>query len=124
MKKVMILSAVALTVCMAMPQLSQATNVPNDLALIQNKDVKYTEITADQIPEAVSKTFAKDYVGFKTDNAYKGDDGTYKLVVSKLENKMDLLFSEDGKLIKSEKAGDVKLEKPSSEKPLIEKPVK
>lgn len=120
----MILSAIALTFCMAMPQLSQATNVPNDLALIQNKDVKYTEITVDQIPEAVSKTVAKDFAGFKTDKAYKGEDGTFKLAVSKLENKMDLLFSADGKLLKNEKAVDLKLEKPASEKPAIENPVK
>jgi hypothetical protein len=118
MKKVMILSAVALAFCLAMPQVSHATNVQNDVAVIQNKDVKYTEITVDQVPEAVSKAVAKDYAGFKTDNVFKGDDGTYKLAVSKSENKMVLFYSEDGKLVKSEKANAMKPEKPSNEPPV------
>lgn len=121
MKKVMILSAVALALCLAMPQVSQATNVQNDVAVIQNKEAKYTEITVDQVPEAVSKAVAKDYAGFKTDNVFKGDDGTYKLAVSKSEHKMVLFFSEDGKLIKSEKAS-AKTEKTGAEKPMNENP--
>lgn len=119
MKKVMILSAIALTLCLAMPQSSYAKETKSDVAVIQNKDVKYTEITADQIPEAVSKALAKDYAGFKTDNVFKGDDGSFKLAVSKADHKMVLFYNADGKLLKSEKADAMKpAENPGSEKPM------
>ena len=105
MKKVMILSAaVALILCLGMPQLSQASKSQNDVALVQYENVKYTEITTDQVPEAVSKAVAKDYAGFKTDQAFKGDDGTYKLAISKGTDKLVLFYSANGELIKSEKA--------------------
>jgi hypothetical protein len=116
----MILPAAALAICLALPQISQATNVQNDVAVTQQKEVKYTEITADQIPEAVSTTLAKDYNGFKTDNVFLGDDGTYKLVVSKGTDKSVLFFSGKGELIKAEKASD----KANSEKANPEKPMK
>ena len=125
MKKVMILSAVALTFCLAMPQLSHAVKSQNDVAVIQAQTVKYTKIATDQVPEAISSAFAKDYAGFKTDQAFKGDDGTYKLAVSKSDKKMVLFFSEDGKLLKSEKANaTMKSEKPGSEEPMNKKPAK
>ena len=117
MKKIMILPVIALTFGLAMPQLSQATNVQNEFAVTQEKDVKYTEITEDQVPEAVSKALEKDYAGHKIDKAFKGDDGTYKLAVSKSEHKMVLFFSEDGKLIKSKKAEAAKTEKSGTENP-------
>lgn len=103
MKKVMILPAAALTICLALPQVSQSAKVQNDVATTQQKEVKYAEITVDQIPEAVNKTLAKDHAGFKTDKVFKGDDGTYKLEVSKGDYKSVLFFNEQGQLLKSEK---------------------
>ena len=113
MKKVMILSVVALTLSLGMPQLLQATNVKSDASVTQQKDVKYAEITVDQIPEAVSKALEKDYVGYKTDRVFLGDDGTYKLEISKGDNKSVLFFTDKGELLKSEKAvNNIKTEVP------------
>ena len=47
---------------------------------------------------------AKDYAGFETDKAFRGDDGTYKVNVSKGDDKLVLFYSSKGALIKSGKA--------------------
>ncbi len=104
MKRIMILPAAALTICLALPQFSQAMTVKNEVTAFQEKEVKYTEITADQLPEEVSKAIAKDFVGFKTEKAFKGDDGTFKVKVIKGDEKSVLFYSANGDLIKSEKA--------------------
>ena len=118
MKRIMMLPAVALTICLALPQFSQATTVKNEVVAVEEKDVKYTEITVDQLPQAVSDAIAKDFVGFKTDKALKGDDGSFKVKVSKGDDKSVLFYSANGELVKSEKATDnAKAEKPNPEKP-------
>src|SRR5665648_1294844 len=45
MKKVMILSAAALMISLAMPQFTEATTVQNENTMIQVKEVQYQEIT-------------------------------------------------------------------------------
>jgi len=96
--------AVVLTICLALPQFSQATNRNNEVVVAQQVGVKYTEITSDQLPKEVSDALAKDYAGFKTDKAYKGDDGSFKVAVSKDTNKMVLYYSANGQLNKTEKS--------------------
>ena len=116
MKKIMMLPAAALMICLALPQFSQATTVQNEVTAVE--DVKYTEITVDELPQAVSDAIAKDFVGFKTDKALKGDDGSFKVKVSKGDDKSVLFYSANGELVKSEKATDkAKAEKPNPEKP-------
>jgi hypothetical protein len=120
MKSKMLLPAVALTICLALPQFSQATILNNEVATAQQKEVAYAEITSDQLPKGVSDALAKDYAGFNTDKAYKGEDGSFKVAVSKGTDKSVLFFSEKGELIKSEKATD----KAKSEKMKPENPMK
>ena len=120
MKRIMIFPAVVLTICLALPQFSQATIRTNEVAQAQQKAVKYTEITSTQLPKAVSDALAKDYAGYKTDKTSKGDDGSFKVAVSKGTDKSMLFYSADGKLIKSKKATD----KAKSEKMKPEAPMK
>ncbi len=118
MKRMMMLPAAALMICLALPQFSQATTVKNEVAAVDQKEVKYTEITVDQLPQAVNDAIAKDFVGFKTDKALKGDDGSFKVKVSKGDEKSVLFYSANGELVKSEKATDkAKVDKPNPEKP-------
>ena len=102
----MILPAVALTICLALPQFSQATNRTNQVAQVEKKAVKYTETTAAQLPKAVSDALAKDYAGYTTDKVSKGDDGSFKVAVSKGTDKLVLFYSADGMMTKSKKAMD------------------
>jgi len=98
MKKLMILSAAALAIFLAMPQFAEATTVQNNITVTQS--VKYTEITAATLPEAVTATLTKDFVGYSIDKIFQGDDGTFKLAVRKGTVKSTLLFNTKGELIK------------------------
>lgn len=103
MKKVMILSAAALMLSLAMPQFAEATKVQNKSTVIQVKETQYREITVADLPEAVSKSIAKDFAGHAIDKVFLGDDGTFKVVVSKGEIKDVLFFDNKGLLLKTEK---------------------
>lgn len=108
MKKVMILSAAALMLSLAMPQFAEATNVQNATTMIQVQEVQYSEITVADLPEAVTATIAKDYEGYTTDKVFLGDDGTYKVAVTKADVKEVLFFDAKGVFVKAEKPAPVK----------------
>jgi len=100
MKKLMILSAAALAICLAMPTLAEATTVQNMTLVSQTKAVKYQEIAPTALPEVINAAIAKDYAGSAIDKAFQGDDGSFKVILSKDAAKTTLLFSSKGELIK------------------------
>jgi len=100
MKKLMILSAAAMAIFFAMPQFAEASTTQNNITVTQEKAVKYTEVTAATLPEAVTATLTKDFVGYSVDKIFQGDDGTFKIVVRKEAVKSTLLFTSKGELIK------------------------
>ena len=103
MRKIMILSAAALAIFLAMPQLAEATTVKNATSVIQEKTVKYQEIAPATLSEAITKALAKDYAGYTVEKAFLGDDGTFKVAVSKGDSKSAVFFSEKGDFVKTEK---------------------
>lgn len=103
MKKVMILSAAALMLSLAMPQFAEANNVQNNNSMTQVLEVQYQEIEVADLPEAVTATLTKDYAGYTTDKVYLGNDGNYKVAVSKEEVKEVLFFDATGVFVKAEK---------------------
>ena len=100
MKKLMILSAAAMAIFFAMPQLAEATTTQNNITLTQEKAVKYTEIPAANLPAPVTAALAKDYAGYAIDMVFLGDDGTFKVAASKDAVKTVLRFTSKGELIK------------------------
>jgi len=100
MKKLMILSAAALAIFLAMPQFAEATTVQNGITMTQENAVKYTEVTAATLPEAATTTLLKDYAGYTVDKIFQGDDGSFKVIVKKDAVKKALLFTSKGELIK------------------------
>jgi len=100
MKKLMILSAAALAIFLAMPQLAEATTTQNNISLTQDKAVKYAEITAATLPAPVTAALVKNFAGYAIDKVFQGDDGTFKVVVSKGSEKVIALFTSKGELIK------------------------
>ena len=105
MKKVMFLSTMALMLCFALPQITEASKTQNAVVTAQAKDVKdvkYQEIMANKLPEAVTQTVTKDYEGFKIDKAFLGSDGNYKVEISKETLKHTVFLSEKGEVIKVE----------------------
>ena len=108
MKKLIILSAAAFAIFLAMPQFAEATTVQNEITVTQDKAVKYLEIPAATLPEAVTKSLTKDYSGYAIDKVFQGDDGSYKVAVSKGAVKNVLLYSNKGEFIAVEKPAPVK----------------
>ena len=100
MKKLMILSAAALAIFLAMPQIAEATTIENTTSVSQTKAVKYTEITAATLPETITTALLKNYAGYTVENIFQGDNGTYKVIVSKGSVKNVLLFNAKGELLK------------------------
>ncbi|MFA5326733.1 MAG: hypothetical protein WC384_02980 [Prolixibacteraceae bacterium] len=120
MKTIIIVSAAIAALSLSTPTNLSAKKVLSDNVVIQlqDKEVKYQEITVDEVPKAISETLSKTYSGYKTDGAFKGDDGSFKLNISKDESKLVLYFDDLGKLIKAEKPeSDLKMQAPASEKP-------
>ena len=103
MKKLMILSAATLAICLAMPQFAEATTVQNVITVSQNKEVKYQEIPASTLPEAVTKSLINDYAGYAVDKVFQGDDGSFKVLVSKGTVKNALLYNNKGEFVAVEK---------------------
>ena len=102
MKKVMILSAAILALSYATPQVANAMKAQNDIAINQQKEVKYTEVKVEELPEAVSKSILATYPGYKVDKAFLGDDASYKVNVSMGDIKQVLFYNVKGELIKIE----------------------
>jgi hypothetical protein len=107
MKKMMILPAAVLALSLALPQATEAVKIQNGMVSLQQqqtkqKEVKYQEVTVDKVPEAVKKALSSDYPDHKIDKAFKGEDGNFKVAVSKGDMKHTLIYSEKGELIKTE----------------------
>jgi hypothetical protein len=63
-----------------------------------NKEVKTSEL-----PAAVTRSLNEKYPGYKTDKAFKAEDGTYKVSISKGDEKQTLFFDERGESVKMQK---------------------
>jgi hypothetical protein len=64
---------------------------------------KYKEIKTSELPEAVTKSIATAYTGYKIDKAYKDkDDDSYQVKVAMGDLKYSLFYDEKGELKKVE----------------------
>lgn len=103
------LSAVAITLVIAMPVTATAGSMQEAAVVIQ--EVNYQEIPAENVPETVTESLNKDYSGYLIDKAYLGDDGSYKLKVSQSDLKYVVFYKENGELIKVEEPVSEEIEK-------------
>ncbi len=71
-------------------------------------DVKYEEIDREELPEAVNEAFTKDYSEYTFKQAYKGDDGNYKIKAKMEDTKHYFIYDPQGTLVKSGKMSDKK----------------
>ena len=102
MKKVIILTAAIMAFSLATPQLSNAMKIQNQMAVMQDKDDKYKEIKVTELPDAVTKSIANAYTGYKIDQAWKTEDNAYKVKVAMGDLKYQLFYDAKGELIKVE----------------------
>lgn len=64
------------------------------------EEVTYTKVEVSELPEAVTKGVADKYAGYTIEEAYKGSDTNYKMVIKKDDAKLTVLFKESGEFVK------------------------
>lgn len=123
MKNVMKSALVALTVSVfaipvsaenyvsAAPAAAQDTVVKKDTVvkeeaplMLAQEEVTYTKVEVAEVPEAVKTAVAAKYEGYTIEEAAKGSDNSYKLVIKKDDAKLTVYYSEAGEFLKEEAA--------------------
>lgn len=102
MKKVLILTGALVAFSFVTPQLSNAAKPQDKVGVVVDKGDKYKEIKAEELPEAVTKSIANAYTGYKIDKAYRAEDDSYKVKVAMGDLNYALFYDEKGELIKVE----------------------
>jgi hypothetical protein len=125
MKKGMIITAAAILVMgFGMSEVVIAENTTKAVIIAQD-DVKYDEVSTDELPEEVSTSIQEGYGDYTVSKAFKGDDGTFKAKLEKDDEKISVFFNEAGEFLKIEQAEgswDTGTE-PVEEAPVEEAPV-
>jgi len=110
MKKGMIISAVI--VVMAMMSFSGEvvanSSKYDQTAVVAQDDVTYAEVKVDDLPDAVTKSLKDGYADYEISKAYKGSDDSYKVELTKENEKIAVYFNADGKFLKIEQEEDLK----------------
>lgn len=69
---------------------------------LAQEEVTYTKIETSTLPEAVTKGIATKYADYTTEEASKGSDNNYKIVIKKDDNKLTVIYNEAGEFVKEE----------------------
>lgn len=62
------------------------------------------EVRSSDLPAAITRSLNEKYPGYKTDKAWRGKDGTYKIKVSKGDEAQTLFFDARGESVKMNKS--------------------
>lgn len=63
-------------------------------------EVTYTKIEVSSLPETVTKGITDKYAGYTIEEAYKGSDPNYKIMIQKDGTQLTVLFNEAGEFVK------------------------
>ncbi len=85
-------------ICLVFNLPTQAKDFPSKTTIFQEK--QYKKITVSDIPKEVLDKIKKSYGSYSIKEAYKADDGEYKLVLSKDGVDLTATFTQAGDLIK------------------------
>lgn len=72
--------------------------------LLAQEEVTYTQIEVAEVPEKVATAVAAKYEGYAIEEAAKGADNSFKLVIKKDDAKMTVYFNEAGEFLKEDAA--------------------
>lgn len=72
--------------------------------LLAQEEVTYTQIEVAEVPEKVATAVAAKYEGYAIEEAAKGSDNSFKLVIKKDDAKMTVHFNEAGEFLKEDAA--------------------
>ena len=73
--------------------------------LAQN-DVTFEKIETADVPQVVSSAALEKYAGYAIEEAYKGSDNTFKLVLKKDDAKLTVYYNESGEFVKEDGAAN------------------
>lgn len=68
--------------------------------LLAQEEVAYTKIELTEVPEKVATAVAAKYEGFAIEEAAKGSDNSFKLVIKKEDAQLTVYFNESGEFLK------------------------
>jgi len=100
MKRVLIVSAVVLS-SLNISTFVSAGNLVSETILVQ-EDVRYEELKAEELPKMVQTMLAESYSDFAILKSFIGNDGSYKIVLSKPEGNIAVYFNAKGEFVKQE----------------------
>lgn len=103
MKRKMIYVVAVVTLLITTPMLSMANSAetipaPNT----ETEKITYEQVDKAQIPDVISETISEKFKDYSVDNFYLGSDETYKVEVSKSDEKWAIFFDSEGKFSKKE----------------------
>ena len=85
MKNLIMILAVGTTMIFASPSVNAQENTGGENTSTTVEDpthaIEYKEVTADELPEAITAALEKDYAGTKISKAYINDKKEYKLIL-------------------------------------------
>lgn len=70
--------------------------------LLAQEEVTYTKIEVAEVPEKVATAVAAKYEGYAIEEASKGSDNSYKLVIKKDDLTLTVYFNESGEFQKED----------------------
>ncbi|NTW33711.1 MAG: hypothetical protein HGB12_14005 [Bacteroidetes bacterium] len=116
MKKIVLVLIIASSFTFANAQSNKATSITS--ATVSNKTAAQvaqptkTAINVTELQKSITDNIAKDYVGYKTIEAYKYDNGAiaYEAVVEKDAKKVYLYYERNGILIHKKDQAETKSE--------------
>ena len=101
---IFVLAAIAVLLGLSLPQNVSAKNIKYELTAENENQITYVEIKATEIPEEIGVTIAREYPGFAIEKSMKGNNGTYKMVISEDNIKKVLIFDKHEKLIRAKES--------------------
>lgn len=72
--------------------------------LLAQEEVTYTKVEVAEVPQKLATAVAAKYEGYAIEEAAKGSDNSYKLVIKKEDAKLTVYFNEAGEFLKEDAA--------------------
>lgn len=121
MKKGMIMTAAVIVLGISMPSGVMAENTNHTMQIAQ-EEVQYEKMNVEDLPEVVSQSISEGYADYTVSEAYMGTDGSYKVKLTKEEEKIKVFFNANGEFLKIEQVEKQATEEPAGDVPVEEVP--
>ena len=105
MKKGMIMTAAVIVLGISLLSGVMAENT-NQNVVVAQQEVQYEKMNVEDLPEAVTQAISEGYADYTLSEAYMGTDGSYKVKLTKGDEKVKVFFNASGEFLKIEQGDD------------------